>query len=98
MPVDGLSSSDFKLKTIYPSKGTSEQESPTEFVIVKKNDTLWNIVKTIYGGSQKQIKETVKVIGENNNIDPDKIFPRQKIKLLSDNQFATIYPDLIDVD
>jgi nucleoid-associated protein YgaU len=68
--------------------------------LVRKGDTLWHIVKRNYGGSDTQIYEAVKAIEENNNIDHSdgKIFPGQKIKMLSGEQLEKIYPELIDYD
>ena len=96
MPVEGPLSSYSKSKTVYPQQDTNEQYQL--MTIVRKNDKLWHIVKTNYGGTNTQIDAAVKAIGKNNNIDPDKIFPGQRIKLLNVDQFSKIYPERIVVD
>lgn len=98
MPIDGLSSNDYRPKPSHLPQDENGQDWLTRHV--KKGDTLWDIVKTNYGGTKAQINMAVKAVEENNNIDrfSGKIIPGQKIKLLSVEQLSKIYPELIDVD
>jgi hypothetical protein len=98
MPIEGPLSSYSGSKNVYPQQNANEQELSTE--LVRKDDSLWRIVKRNYKGTDGQINKAVKAIEKNNNIDPitGMIVPGQKIKLLNGEQLSKIYPELIDVD
>jgi LysM domain len=98
MPIVGPLSNYSGSKNVYPQQNANEQELAT--ALVKKNDSLWRIVKRNYKGTDGQINAAVKAIEKNNNIDPKTgwITPGQRIKLLNGEQLSKIYPELIDVD